>query len=637
MLEAMRRYQYSWVTILGASFIVLVMTFWGLGAGIFSQVHPVANVNGQRILGDQVEHAANQLRENIQQLYGANAANVLQGVNIRQVALQNIIDDQLVDEEARHLGVSISDQALQDKIASNTAFQHDGQFDFQAYEDYLSARALIASDYESSVRQQMLQQTIRGMIDAGVQVSDVEARHAFDLQHEKIGLRYIEIPYSSFTAKTAPPDAMVAEYYKKNAELFREPERVKIEYVHYVPLALAAQYTPTDKEIQDYYNRYQKSRFTHPDQVSARHILIQVPEGASAEEKAKAKTKAQDVLKQAQSGGDFNKLAAKYSDDPSNKMNGGDLGSFGRGQMIKPFEEAVFAMKPGEITMVETSFGFHVVKLDAKTPAHTDTLAEAKPKIIEGLRSDAGARASRDAIQQDVTAALGGANLEDLAKKRGLESAQTPALSANDSIKGAEQDRELIQSAFKLDVGQVRAVPGKSGAYLVKLLEKQPARIPPLKEIEAKVRDALIRVSAEQDAHNKAEKVLAEIKSPADFDKVAASNALTVKSVDPIVRSERSVPGIGAFPEVTDAAGAVPTIPGVIDHVMDHEGNFYIFEVTSRTQPSDEQWASAKKSFNQELLAQRRQQAWQSFVDQLTRQAKISIDTDQLGGANSGM
>src|SRR6202158_586905 len=524
MLEAIRRYQYSWVVKLPFAVLALVMTFWGFGMGMFNRIHPVASVNGNQILGDQVDREATNLRQVLQQMYGAGAASALKGINIRQEALDRLIEGQLISDEARHLGISISDEALQQKIATTAAFQRDGQFDFETYNELLRGNNLQPSEYENGERRQMIADLMRNMFNAGVQVSDDEARHAYNLRNEKVGLRYVEIAYSDFSAKIAPTENQVADFYKKNAEQFREPARVKITFIHYSPLALAAKYAPTDNEIQDFYKRNSKM-FNHPEQAHARHILLAVPAGATDTERAKAKAKAADVLKQAQAGGDFAKLAVKYSEDPSNKLEGGDLGTFGHnGQMIKPFEDAVFAMKPGQVTMVETRFGFHVVKLDELKPAHNDTLAEAQPKIIETLRTQAGAKLARDATREDLASALNGGNLQELAKKRGLDAVETPLFAENEPIKGAEGDRELTQSAFKLEPGQTRIVPEKGAPYLVKLIGREPSRIPPLKEIEARVRDALVRSTAEADAGNQANKMLATIKSPAGFDQGAAGD-----------------------------------------------------------------------------------------------------------------
>src|SRR5260370_2678216 len=488
MLEGIRGHQCSWQVQITFAFRALIMAFWGFGGGgLFNTVHPIATVNGQQILGDQVDREANQLRATVQQMYGANAQAVLKNINLRQEAVERLIEGQLIGEEARHLGVSISDVALQDKIAKEPVFQRDGQFDFDTYQDVLRNNNLLPAEYESEERDRMIADTLRSMIDNGVQVSDDEARHAYNLTNEKIGLRYVEFTASDFAAKISPTDAQIADYYKKFPEQFREPERIKLTYVHYEPLVLAAKYTPPDKDVEDYYKRNASTRFKHPDEVHARHILIAVPAGASDKEKAAAKAKATDVLKQTQATGpDFLKLTAKYSDDPSNKLQGGDLGTFGRGQMVKPFEDAVFAMKPGQISMVETHFGFHVVKLDASEPARTDTLAESKLRIIEELRTQAGAKLGREAAQQDLTQALSGAKLDDLAKKRGIDAIETPLFAQGEPVGGIEQDRELMEAAFKLETGQAALVPDKGAPYVIRVLAKEPSRIPPLKEIEAK-------------------------------------------------------------------------------------------------------------------------------------------------------
>jgi len=637
MLEAIRRYQYSWQVKVVLGSLGLFLAFWGFGVGMFNTVHPIATVNGRQILGVQVDREATQFRQAVQQMYGANAPAVLKSINVRQEAVDRLIEQQLMGEEARHLGISISDEALQDKISEEPVFQRDGQFDFDTYQELLRNNNLQPSEFETAERNRMIADTLRNMIDSGVQVSDDEARHAYNLRNERLGLRYVEIPLSDFIAKVSPTESQIAYYYKRNAEQFREPERVKLTYVHYEPLVLAAKYTPTDKEIQAYYNRNAKTRFTHLDQVHARHILIAVPAGATDKEKAAAKAKALDVLKQAQSGGDFAKLAAKNSDDPSNKLQGGDLGTFGRGQMVKPFEDAVFAMKPGQIAMIETRFGFHVVKLEEFQPANTDTLAEAKPKIIDELRTQAGAKLGRAAAQEDLAAALAGASLEDLAKKRGIDAVQTPLFAQGEPAGGAERDRELMEAAFKLEAGKVALVPEKGAPYVIKLLTRQPSRIPALKEIESQVREALIRSTAEADASQQAQKILATIKSPADFDKAAAANNLAIKNVDPFPRADHRVPGIGEFPEVTDAAAVVPTIPGVIDRAMENGGNSYLFEAVSRAEPTDDEWKGAQKSFMQEYTDQRRAQAWTRFLDQLKEQAKIQIDSDQLASTGSSM
>jgi peptidyl-prolyl cis-trans isomerase D len=637
MLDRFRGHQNSWATWVVGGILAFFMTFFGLSTGFLGRVHPIATVNGKQILSDQVDKQATQIRNLYQQMYGGNAVEALKGMNLREQALDMLIERQLVQEEAHRVGIRISTNTLQQKIASDPNFQRDGQFDFDAYQQILRSNDLLPHEYEDRVRDDMISTALKSMIDLGIDVSSDEVRHAYDLRNQKIALNYVEFDWMNFTAGISPTPQQLQDFYKKYHDEFIEPERVKIEFIHYVPAMMATKFSPSDADIEAYYKGHLKNTFTHQEEAHARHILVSVPAGATPAEKDAAHKKALDILKQAKGGADFAKLASKYSDDPSNKFSGGDLGSFSRGQMVKPFEDAVFKMKPGEITLVETSFGFHVVKLDGLTPAHVDTLAEAKPKIIETIRTEEGARLARNAVNEDLSAALAGTSFDDLAKKRGLDVVETAEFAQNEPIKGVTDPSPLIEAAFKTDVGQVRGVPAAGAPYLIKLIARNPAHVPPLKEITDRVRGAFIKSTAADNAHAAAVKVLAQVKGAADFAPVASGNKIAVKTVPPFVRSSNDIPGIGQFPEVADEAGLAPTLPMMIDRVMERSGNSYIFEVTARTDPSDQDWKNNEKQFTEEFLASRRQVAWQRFLEQLKADARISIDSDQLGAASSSM
>jgi peptidyl-prolyl cis-trans isomerase D len=610
---------------------MIAFAFWGVGAGLAMRTHPIATVNGSRILANELDNQSDQIKRTLTQIYGPNAEQLLHNINLRQEALNQIIEERLIAAEARHLGIRISDEMLANTIAADPKFQQGGSFDAEKYQNILQANDLLPSDYESAVRTSLMRDALQQMVNQGVQVSDADVHHAYDLRDEKIKLAYLEIPYQDFGAKISPTPKQVEDYYNSHKDEFKEPERIKIAYIHYDLATLGGKFTPSDKEIEDYYKSNLQKLYTHPDEVHARHILFEVPAGASAEEKAKAKAKAEEVMKQLRKGADFAKLAKQYSQDPSNANDGGDLGTFGRGQMIKPFEDAVFSMKPGELRLVQTKFGFHVVRLDSSSPAHVDKLQDVRPKIIEALRADAGSRVARQALDEDVTAAIGGTNLDDIAKKRGLEVVATPSFSNIDAA-AVVHDQKLIDAGFKLDVGQVRAIPGEKGGapYLVKLITREPEHVPPLKDIEAKVREAYIRATAEAQAHTRAVELLKQIKTADDFEKVAQANNLAVHRTDAFQRSSETVPELGSFPEVTEEAGTVAKIPGVIDRVMQNKGDAYIFEVTDRSAPTAEDWKAAQSDFTSDFVQQRRAEAWQRFIEALKSRAKITVDASQF-------
>lgn len=631
----MRKHAYSWGIRLLLGLVTAIFVFWGVGTGFFAQIHPIATVNHQQILADQVNQEAERLRARMQQVYGENAALVLKGINLREQALEMLIERQLIDAEAQRIGLRISTAALEQNIASQPAFQVGGHFDFQTYEQVLRSNNLLPAEFEEQQRSNLLSQMLQKMVGDGVQVSDAEARRAFDLQNEVVSLSYFEIPYDRFSAAIHPTPRQVEQYYKDHAEDFREPDRIKLEYVYYDPMKLAAATPLREVDIQDYYGDNQKTLFTHPEQVRVRHILIAAGKDSTVAEQVAARRKAEKLLAQVRQGADFAKLARANSDDTATRATGGDLGFFARGQMIKPFEDAAFALKPGESALVQTQFGFHVIQLEAVKPAHTDTLEEARPTIIAALKKQAGARIARKALDQDLASALGGKDLNQVASARGLTAVDTSYFAADDHPSGIGSEPNLMREVFKLQKGDVRAINGAKGFYLVKLLDSNPSHVPPLAEIQERVSDALVQATAESQADALARKLMGQIKSVDDFKRVAAQNGLEVYTTPAFTRSSGSVPGIGEFREVTDAAGLIPTVPGVIDHAMEHEGNSYLFTVVSRAFPSDSEWQAAAPSFKTQLLEARREQAWASFLDDLKRHAEIAIDTNQLGESTS--
>src|ERR1700693_5104544 len=159
MLEGIRRYQYSWQVQVPFALLALVMAFWGFGSSFFGSIRPIATVNGQKILGDQVDREANQLRSALQQMYGANAQAVLKSINIRQEAVERLIEEQLIGDEAHHLGISISDVALEDKCAKEPVCRRAGQYACDTYQDVLRNNNLLPAEYEGEERDRMIADT----------------------------------------------------------------------------------------------------------------------------------------------------------------------------------------------------------------------------------------------------------------------------------------------------------------------------------------------------------------------------------------------------------------------------------------------------------------------------------------------
>jgi peptidyl-prolyl cis-trans isomerase D len=614
---------------------IFTFFFGGLGS-YFTRVRSVATVDGQRILPDQIDQEVIKVRNTITNRYGQNAGTMLEGLNLRQMAVEELIQQILITKEAHRLGLQISDENLEKVIESQTAFQLGGRFDVLQYQTILRSNDMEPADYERDTRDQILTDTLRLMISNAVQMSAPEARDEFNQFNEKLSLAYIEVPYANFTIGIQPTDKELSKFYEENKDLFREPERAKIVFIRYDPAAVVGKTPPTDEAIEEYFQRNLETTFTHPREVRARHILITVPPDATPAQRTAAKAKADKIFQELKAGGDFAKLAKQYSDDPGTRDNGGDLGSFRRGEMVKPFEDAAFKLQPGQMDLVESQFGYHIIQVESVSPAHTDTLQEARPKIVAALKLKEGDEVGRQDANQDVAAALVGHSLDELAKKRGLVTVETPYFTQNATLKGAEDNPKLAQAAFALKPGQVRPITNGSVPFLVKVLDHKPARIPPLNEIKDLVRQTLVRVTAESKANEAATAMLKQIRTASDFGAVAAENRLQVKTTGDFPRSSRTVPGVGTAPEAIEGAAAVPTLPGVVDRVIESGGNSFIFEAISRTPPSDEEWKSEGPAFTEQLLERRQAAAWLNFVNELRSRAQIVVHSDEIGGGANG-
>jgi peptidyl-prolyl cis-trans isomerase D len=647
MFEAIRKFQYSWTTrILLILLIGLMTVFFGTLSAYFARVKPIATIDChsilfiqlpgcQQILSDDVDREANNIRNTVANMYGKDAAAILKNMNVRAAAVERLVQARLIDNEAHRLGLSIGDDELEKTIETQQAFLTQGQFDVQRYRAILAENDLEPAQYESETREAMLSDTMRQMVTAAVQISTNDSRSAYSSYAGKMNLSYIEVPYAGFEAGINPSDQDIAKFYNDHREVFREPERIKIVFVRYDPAALAGTETPSDQDIQDYYEQNLKTDFTHPAQVRARHILIGLAPGATPAENAAAKAKAEEILAQLKAGGNFPALAKQYSEDPGTKDKGGELGFFGPGELVKPFEAVAFALKPGEYGIAESQYGYHVIQVEESKSEHIDSPEEAHGKIIEALRRKNGMDFAKAYMQQDLTATLTGHPLDEVAKKRGLTVVETPFFAANEPIRGAEDYSQLGTQSFQLKDGEVRAMVDGPEPYLVKLIARSPSVVPPLAEIKDLVTKAFIRVQAEKKADAAAQAMIKEIKVPGDLAEVAARNNLTVASTGDFPSASQDIPGIGQVPGLTGAAAIQPKLPSVINQVMENDGNSYIFEVSSRTPPDASEWKIQGPTFTDRILEQRRAAAWINFINGLKSQADIVIHNDLIGTTES--
>jgi peptidyl-prolyl cis-trans isomerase D len=346
--------------------------------------------------------------------------------------------------------------------------------------------------------------------------------------------------------------------------------------------------------------------------------------------------KAEDVLKRAKAGEDFAALAKQFSQDESNNSTGGSLGEFGRGVMVPEFEQAAFAMKPGEISdLVKTSFGFHIIKVTAHTPAATRPLADVRTEIedqlkwqnaqqeaeslAKGLEAQIKTRADLDRLDKD---------LDRLAKERGLHVQDTTAFLRDEPIDGLGPAPEVAAQAFQLDEGAVSpALRVSRGWVFATPIGTEPARVPELSEVRDQVRDDVIESRAAELAKSRAAEIAQSLKQATDFAAAAKRAGLEVQTTELIARSS-PIPDLGVSEEVDKVAFSLP-VGGVSDPISTPQGTA-IIRVVEKEDVTEQQIADGRDQLRDELVNQRRDRFFSGYMVEAKKGLAIAINQDTL-------
>ena len=326
---------------------VLPFLFWGVESyRNTGQEGYVAIVDGEEIPRREYEQALRDHQERIRAMMGANFDSaMLDSFEIRNSVLERLIQQRLLQREAVNNGFIVLDSQLVKTIREIPAFQKDSKFSKQQYEELLKAQGLTPKVFESRVRQELLlQQLLDGYSEYGFAPKAVAERVKY-LSEVKREINQYQIDPEQFIAQVIPDEESITAYYEKQKADFDLPEQVRVEYVVLSLDAVAKNETVSGEAVNAYFSEH-KDEFSQPEERKASHILISLTPDASEEDKQTARGKAQQILEQIQRDPEqFTQLAQEHSNDPGSAPQGGDLGFFGRGAMVKPFEDKIFSMQ----------------------------------------------------------------------------------------------------------------------------------------------------------------------------------------------------------------------------------------------------------------------------------------------------
>ena len=597
-----------------------------------------ARVNGDEISYDAFQNSYSNLYNLYQNIYqGKFDANLEKQLNLPRQAMRQLIDEALLIQQAQKLGLEVTKEELVDSIARYDAFQIDGKFNRDRYLEVLNYQRMNPEQFEVSQRRKLLTEKVREKLQQGVSVSDTELATAFHQENDKINLNYVWLTPALVESKVKVTDAGLKQFFEQNLEKFRVPEKVSLRYLQFDPARYENEVgTPTDEELKRYYRR-NLDQFEILEQVKAAHILLSVPKDADSVTAQKRRDLADKVLKQLQDGADFAQLAKTYSDDKSNAANGGELGSFGRGVMVKEFEDAAFALRPGQLSgIVQTPFGFHIIKVEEYTEPGVKSLVDVIDEVKAGLAVEKSHQLAYEKAMDAYNINRKTGNLETAATANDLGIKETGFFSTNDAIDGIGKVPEINQVAFTLKENQLaRPIQTTQGVFLFTLKERQPSHLPELSKVKPLVEQLYRSEQAQTLAKKLADQLLKQATEKKSLRTAAQNLNLTVEESGEFSRSFGFfIPRIGTSQELSEEAFSLTKEAPIAKKVYTINDKFLVASLKStKTADFEKLENTDREQLKNRLLAEKKQKVVAEKLQQLVEQAEIEIMVPELSGA----
>lgn len=613
------------VLVIFAFIVLYIPDFMGSDGGA-SLSDEIANVEGVSIsarLFLQRYRAQERLYRG--QLGNQFTPAMMRQLGLDEMVLQGLVQEALLVVEAERQGIRITDQELRDQILKDPSLQTNGQFiGRDAYLRLLKGSGWTPQQYEEQLRRDLLTDKLRGMITDAIVVSSQEVAREYRRRNEKANLDYIFVPRAKFEEAVEVTDEDVSKYFEENKEAYRLPTQRKVRYFTLTPQSFQASVQVTDREIERYYNR-NIYLYETPEQVGASHILFKTAD----KDEEEARRQAEDVLAQIRSGADFAEMAKQHSEDTSAEQ-GGSLGLFGRGEMVPEFEQAAFSLNEGEISdLVRTDYGFHIIKVTERQAPIMRPLDSVRDEIRNILAQEKAGDLMEEAIVSASEFLQNMESLDALAQRyESVELQETPFFGKADPLPQLGNSSEAKSLAFELEIGKVSPPVRLGGGYgFFEIAGENPPRIPELEEIKEKVRNALVQDKAMELARSEAEELLNKLRAGQDAERVAKDAELELKSSENFLRSGQ-IPEAGRAAAIQEAAFSIE--PNGFSDLLPTANGYVMLRILERTGYSDEQFASNKGDFTDQLLNEKKQRGWSAYLQELTRRYSVRIDRQMM-------
>jgi peptidyl-prolyl cis-trans isomerase D len=556
MLQKIRDKISGWFATVFLGAIAVVFIFWGIRFES-SATASAAKVNGERIPLDKTRKAWQERQAQLQQMLRDELPDELVKSEQKRL-LDDMIRRELLKQQADKLGYRVGDRKLAETLTQFEALQVDGKFSRDRYVALLRQQGRTEGEFERQLREELEIDELRKGIAISAFVTPGEMRRREELEGEERDVDHATIATAGYGTGVTVTAEQVAAWYEAHKADYMTQETVDLQYLELDVASVAAEVAVTDEALHKYYDEVVAERYTLPEQRRSRHILVETGSDAAA-----SKAKAETLLKRVKDGEDFAKLAKENSDDPGSKEQGGELGWSGREAYVKPFADALFALKPGEQSgIVTTQFGYHIIQLEEVRPASQKPFDEVRAELESDYRREQAQSRFYDESQQladDSFAAL--TELESVAAKLKIPLATVQGYTrAGGGAFGSE--KAVIDAVFSPEVLEERQnsqpIPiGDDKVVVLRVVDHKLPQQRPLEAVHADIETTLRADAARHAASAAAQTVVDGLKTGASWTSALAAASIQPQPRVTLHRTDTTLPAelvraIFAAPRPTD-------------------------------------------------------------------------------------
>ncbi|RPI73134.1 MAG: hypothetical protein EHM45_21185, partial [Desulfobacteraceae bacterium] len=617
------------IAIIAITFVL----YFGFGRDSDPQKTKIATVNGEIISKLEFENTKKMMREMLQKQYAQYKLvltdKMLKEMNLDKMARDNLIQGKLFSQGAEELGLAVTQKEVQDFIQNYPDFQNAGIFDKNRYDILLRDKNMQPQDFEKDLSQTLLDNKTKQFLMTFAPVNKQELQDRYTFANRKVKISFIHFPAKSFEKSVNIEPKALEEYFSKNRAAYRVPDQIRVAYMIVDPEAFQDKVQIEEKTIEEYYED-NLNRFEEKKQVKVRHILFKVDLKTTQVEDDKIKEKALGVLKRAQAGEDFAKLAKEFSQDP-NAAKGGLVDYFSRGQTPDKFyEQEAFKLKKGEISKnpTRTQAGYYILKMEDIKEAKVKTLAEVRPVIVQKLLANAKSEYAYDKALDLMDKLPYDVELKVYAGQNNMPVKESGYFSQNENIPElavAPKDKEAL---FELNKGErSELVEIQNKYYIFQISDRKPSYLPELKEVQEPVRKAFAESLAKAEAKKEAEKYLAQLNKGAAWEGFIKDNRFTHATTNFFKQGE-SLPELDNVPELKEAAFELSPAKKYPEKVFENETGAFLIKWEAGEAIDPAKYAEEMGRYQANLQNEKHQNLVKSWVDFLRAEARIE-DQDE--------